>query len=137
MVYGRRLCYIQQLITEMAGINFQNSCSAAFSYSINFLWSLGSVWASLRKLFHSRFCGSHYTAALFERCSPLLISTSLFCADTSLSRYQFTPWSSGASEIHFLRQEKMMFDQCRIRTTDLSICSQRAMTELTRPKTTK
>ena len=43
--------------------------------------------------------------------------------DTVLSGYQFIPWSSEASEIHFLWPEKFTLGQCRIRTTDLSICS--------------
>ena len=37
-----------------------------------------------------------------------------------LSGYQFSPWSSGASEIHLLWPETL--GQCMVRTTDLSIC---------------
>ena len=45
------------------------------------------------------------------------------CIDTALLRYQFTPWSSGASEIHFLCPEKFTLGQCKILSADLSICS--------------
>ena len=45
------------------------------------------------------------------------------CTDTVLSGYQFTPWSSGTSEIHILCPEKFTFGQCRITTRDLTIFS--------------
>ena len=51
------------------------------------------------KLFLSRFCVKPtYGTQEYKTCT-----------DTALSRYQFTPWSSGASEIHFLCQEKFTF----------------------------
>ena len=45
------------------------------------------------------------------------------CTDTTLSGYHFTPWLSGASEIHFLCQEKFILGQCRIRTRELLVFS--------------
>ena len=38
----------------------------------------------------------------------------LTCTDTALSGHQVTPWSSGASEIHFLCPEIFTLGQCRI-----------------------
>ena len=71
-----------------------------------------SVRVSLGKLFHYRFCVQPTYGA--QECQT--------CTDTALSGYQFTPWSSGASEIHFLCPEKFTLGQCRIRTTELSLC---------------
>ena len=40
-----------------------------------------------------------------------------------LPGYKFRPWQSGVLEIHFLCPEKFTLGQCRIRTTNLLICS--------------
>ena len=45
------------------------------------------------------------------------------CTEIALLGYQFRPWSSGDSEIHFLCPEKFTLGHCRIQTMDLSICS--------------
>ena len=46
------------------------------------------------------------------------------CTDTTFSGYLITPWSSAASEIHFLCPEKFTLGQCMIRTMGLQIFSQ-------------
>ena len=81
---------------------------AAFSYAVvqplfDILFPLiiglhqeTSVHVSPEKLYHSWFCVQPtYGAQTYQTC-----------IDTALPGYQFTPWSSGASEIHFLRPEK-------------------------------
>ena len=60
---------------------------------------------------------------------PVLCAAYIRCPGISnlyrhrLSGYQFTAWSSGASKIHFFCTRKFTLEQCRIRTTDLPICS--------------
>ena len=79
--------------------------------TFNFLRSLGYIrkltfWSPRGKKLHSQF----YVQTTYDdlqRHSPL--------------RYQFTPLSSGASEIYFSCTEKFTLGQCRIRTMDLSI----------------
>ena len=86
-------------------------------FDTNLSWSLGYIrklkfkyhWG---KLFHSRYCVQP-THGAQEYHS---------CKYTAHSGYQFTPWLSGASEIHFCAQEIFMLGQCRIWTRDLSIC---------------
>ena len=69
-------------------------------------------WATLGNYFTSGFVCSQHTAP-----------KNIKLAQTALLWYQFTLWSSGASEIYFLCPEKFALGQCRIRTRDLSICS--------------
>ena len=57
------------------------------------------------------------------------------CQDTAIMGYQFTPWSSGAPEIHFLCQKKFILGQCRIHTRDLSICSRMHYHQTNTPNT--
>ena len=64
--------------------------------TFNFPWSLGYVRVSMGKLFHSQFCVQPTYGAQEYQTDK----------DTALSGYQFTPWSSGASEINFLGPEK-------------------------------
>ena len=100
------------------------------SFVINFPWSLGYIrklvfgsppWG---KLIHSRLCVQPtYDALLYQTCT-----------DTALSGYQFTPWSSGASGIHFLYPEKFTLGQCRIWNTDISTAKERATNGPKRPE---
>ena len=68
-----------------------------FSHSLrfNFLWSLSYI----RKQYPVLGYGTQEY---------------LTCTDTALTWYQFTPWSSGASEIYFLCPEEFTLGQCRI-----------------------
>ena len=94
------------------------SCSVAQPpFNINFPWSLGYI----RKLVF-RVPGE--TISLLVFVQPIhSVPEYQTCTDTAFSGYKFTPWSSGASEIHFLCPKKFMLGQCRIQTRDLLICS--------------
>ena len=84
------------------------------------LWHLTTPghWATLENLCSS-LPGETFSGFV---CSQHKAPRKKFCTDTALSGYHFTPWSSWASEIHFLCPEKFRLGQCRIRTTDFSIC---------------
>ena len=99
---------------------------ASFSYlaiqppiDINFPWSLGFI----RKLAFGSCWGNYFTPGFV--CSQHKgVQKYQTYTDIALSGYQFTFWSSGASEILLLYPEKFTLGQCRIRTRDLSIMSQ-------------
>ena len=80
---------------------------------VNRLHQETSIRVSLGKLFHSHsYVQPTFGAHEYHTCT-----------DTTFTGYQFKPWSSGASEIHLLCPERFTLGQCRIPTTDLSICS--------------
>ena len=59
--------------------------------------------------FNSRFCVQPTYNAYDHQTPP--------------TRFEFTSWSGGASEIHFLCPEEFALGQCMIRTRNFSICS--------------
>ena len=84
----------------------------SFSHPLtfNFPWSLGYT----RKLEFESPWGNYFTQPTYDAQKYQT------CTDTTLSWYQFTPWSSRASEIHFLCPKNFTSGQCRIRTTSRS-----------------
>ena len=87
--------------------------------TFKFPWPLGYI----RRLAFGSPWGSYFTPGFV--CSQHTAPRNIKLAQChiALSRYQFTPWSSGASEIHFLCFEIFTLGRCRNRTTNLNLQS--------------
>ena len=111
------------------------ACFTSYSAVFAILWHIISLghWATLGNQ-RSGLHGETILLSVFCVQPTHGAQEYLTCTDGVVLGYQFTPWSSLASGIHFLCPEKFTLGQCRIRTTDLSICSRTCYLQTNAPR---